>query len=133
MKFDFPFRSLSDVERFEGEKTLEERCPWRSVYDIFSYAADRFGDAPALSFIKTGEQDEAPRDVLVSKIARGYHPRGQSFSIRSRARAQASASCFRIFRRRILFCGERRPPDMPCRSIFCCRPLISQTFFAPLR
>ena len=71
MKFDFPFRSLSDVERFEGEKTFEERCPWRSVYDVFSYAADRFGDAPALSVIETGEPDEAPRDVSYRKLLEG--------------------------------------------------------------
>lgn len=71
MKFDFPFRSLSDIERFEEEKTFEERCPWRSVYDVFSSGADRFGGAPALSFIETGDADEVPRDVTYRKLLEG--------------------------------------------------------------
>jgi fatty-acyl-CoA synthase len=69
--FDFPFRTLSDVKRFESEKTFEARCPWRSVYDVFSYCAERFSDDPALTVILTGEEDETPKNVSYRELLEG--------------------------------------------------------------
>jgi len=71
VQFDFPFRTLSDVKRFETEKTFEERCPWRSVYDVFSSGAERLGNAPALTLILTGEEDESPKNVSYRELLEG--------------------------------------------------------------
>lgn len=71
MRFDYPFRTLSDIERYESEKSFEERCPWRSVYDVFSYGAERYANKAALTVILTGEVDETPKDVSYRELLEG--------------------------------------------------------------
>lgn len=64
-------RNLADIERFETEKTFEERCGFRSVYDIFLHSAERFSQKPALTFLMTGEDSETPRDISYGDLLRG--------------------------------------------------------------
>ncbi len=63
-----PLRTLSDVERFESEMSLERRLPGNSVYDVFLRAADVFGDRTALTMVMTGDDDEQARSVNYSEL-----------------------------------------------------------------
>ena len=63
-----PLRTLSDVERFESEMSLERRLPGNSVYDVFLRAADAFGDRTALTMVMTGDDDEQARSVNYSEL-----------------------------------------------------------------
>ncbi|WP_050386529.1 acyl-CoA synthetase [Bradyrhizobium pachyrhizi] len=67
----YPLRTLADIEKFETEKTFEERCSFQSVYDVFVNAEKRFSRKPALTFLTTGEDDEAPRDISYRELLRG--------------------------------------------------------------
>jgi fatty-acyl-CoA synthase len=68
---DGRIRTLADVERFEREKPFEERCAFRSVYDIFVHGAQRFPDNLALTFLLSGSPDETPRDVSYRELLQG--------------------------------------------------------------
>src|SRR5258708_34381828 len=64
-------RTLADVERFEKEKSFEERCAFRSVYDIFVHGATQFPDNFALTFLISGSPEETPRDVSYRELLPG--------------------------------------------------------------
>lgn len=64
-------RNLADIERFEREKSFEERCTFRSVYDIFVSGAQRFSGRCALTFLTSGRDDDIPRDVTYRDLLQG--------------------------------------------------------------
>jgi fatty-acyl-CoA synthase len=68
---DIALRDLADIEKFETEKTFEERCSARSVYDVFAQSAQRYPDHIALTMIMTGETNETPRDVSYRELLEG--------------------------------------------------------------
>jgi len=68
---DYPIRTLADVERFESEKTLEQRYDARSVYDIFVKSAAQHPDRTALTMLMTGADDETPRRVSYRQLLDG--------------------------------------------------------------
>ena len=63
-----PIRSLADLTRFEAERTLAERLPERSVYDVFASAAERQPDHAAITMVMTGALDEQPRRVTYGEL-----------------------------------------------------------------
>jgi len=67
----YSLRSLADIERFETEKTFEERCSFRSVYDIFLHGDKRFSLKSALTFLMTGEDGETPREISYGELLKG--------------------------------------------------------------
>ena len=67
----FRLRDLADIREFETEKTFEERCSARSIYDVFAQSAERYPDHIALTMIMTGEADEIPRDVSYRDLLEG--------------------------------------------------------------
>lgn len=71
MRFDYPFRTLSDIEQYESEKPFEERCSWRSAYDVFAYGARQYEENPALTVILTGEEQETPNSVSYRELFTG--------------------------------------------------------------
>ena len=56
-------RNRDDLARFEGEMTLDERLPERSVLDVFIGAAARHPERTAITMLMTGAPDEQPRRV----------------------------------------------------------------------
>lgn len=77
---DFPLRDLPDIKRFEREKTFLERCPARSVYDIFVQAAQRFPSHTALTMVMTAEPDENPRSISYAGLLDGITRAANFFS-----------------------------------------------------
>ena len=73
----YPLRNLADIERFETEKTFEERCGLRSVYDIFLQGEQRFPLNTALTFLMTGEDGETAERCFVRRSAEGRDPCGK--------------------------------------------------------
>jgi fatty-acyl-CoA synthase len=63
-----PLKTLSDVERFESEMSLDQRLPGNSVYDVLVSAASRYGDQTALTMLMTGADDEDPRRVTYAEL-----------------------------------------------------------------
>ncbi len=61
-------RTFEDLERFETEKTLEQRLPERSILDVFIASAERHGDAFAMTMLMTGAPDEQPRRVTYHQL-----------------------------------------------------------------
>ncbi|MEN2975743.1 acyl-CoA synthetase [Tistrella bauzanensis] len=59
----FHITGIVDVERIEREMPLSERIAFTSTYDVLRWAADAYGDAPALSLIAGGTADEFPRTL----------------------------------------------------------------------
>jgi fatty-acyl-CoA synthase len=68
---DYPIATLKDVEKFEAEKTLEQRYDAKSVYDIFVKTATRHPNRAALTMLMTGADDEAPRIVTYRQMLEG--------------------------------------------------------------
>lgn len=68
---DYPVATLKDVEKFEAEKTLEQRYDARSVYEIFAKSAARHPDRTALTMLMTGADDETPRVVTYRQMFEG--------------------------------------------------------------
>jgi fatty-acyl-CoA synthase len=64
-------RDLADIEAFETEKTFEQRCAARSIYDVFAQSAARYPDHIALTMIMTGAPDETARDVSYRELLEG--------------------------------------------------------------
>ncbi|NKB51755.1 MAG: AMP-binding protein [Rhizobiaceae bacterium] len=58
----------NDLQKFEAEKTLEQRLPERSVLDVFIASAARQGDATAITMLMTGAADEEPRRVSYDQL-----------------------------------------------------------------
>ena len=56
-------RTRDDLARFEGEMTLDERLPERSVLDVFIASAARHAERTAITMLMTGAPDEQPRRV----------------------------------------------------------------------
>jgi fatty-acyl-CoA synthase len=54
--------SLAAIERFETEKTLQERIP-KTVYQLFVDAAEKYKHKPALKMIMTAEENEQPAEL----------------------------------------------------------------------
>jgi fatty-acyl-CoA synthase len=72
-------RSREDLARFEGERTLEERLPERSVLDVFVGGAERWPERVAITLLVSGAPDEQPRRVsyrdllgIVRRAANGF-------------------------------------------------------------
>src|SRR5690349_17496409 len=63
-----PLRSFDDVLRFERELPFEARVPMRSIHELFSAQAGRFGDRKALTMVMTGDDDEAARALTYSQL-----------------------------------------------------------------
>ncbi len=61
-------RTADDVKRHEAQMPLAQRLPGRSVYDVFTDAASRHPDAPALTMVMTGADDEQPRRVTYAQL-----------------------------------------------------------------
>ncbi|MDQ8035526.1 MAG: hypothetical protein REJ50_26265, partial [Bordetella sp.] len=55
----FPIRSAADVRRIEATP-LAEALTVQSTYEIFRNSAAAFGDAPALTFLRTADPDDTP-------------------------------------------------------------------------
>ncbi len=60
--------TLDDLQRFEAEKTLEQRLPEHSILDVFIASAKRNGDATAITMLMTGAADEQPRRVTYDQL-----------------------------------------------------------------
>lgn len=74
--------AIEDVERLE-QVPLSERIKERSLYDVLSRSAGRFGDAIAISWLPTGDPDEPSVDwtygevfATVNRVARLYRAVG---------------------------------------------------------
>ncbi|WOH53355.1 AMP-binding protein [Bradyrhizobium sp. sBnM-33] len=76
----FQLRNLTDIERFETEKTFADRCSARSIYDLFVASAERLGDRIALTAISTGEDDETPREISYRDLLAGITAAANSFT-----------------------------------------------------
>ncbi len=63
-----PIRTQQDLRNFETELPLGERLPERSVFDVFTGAAGRQPDAPAITMLMTGAPDEQPRRVTYGDL-----------------------------------------------------------------
>jgi fatty-acyl-CoA synthase len=65
---EYDVGSLADIARLEGEMTLEQRLPERSVFDVFVGSSARQPDRTALTMLMTGAPDEKPRRVSYSEL-----------------------------------------------------------------
>ncbi len=63
-----PIRNLDDLARFEGELTLEQRLPERSILDVFVDAAARRPERTAITMLMSGAPDEQPRRVSYGEL-----------------------------------------------------------------
>ncbi|WP_120502855.1 AMP-binding protein [Sulfitobacter mediterraneus] len=61
-------RTRDDLERFEAEKTLEQRLPERSIYDVFKASAAQHPMSTAITMLMTGAADEQPRRTNYSQM-----------------------------------------------------------------
>ncbi|MFD0386977.1 hypothetical protein ACFQ4K_02730 [Tistrella bauzanensis] len=66
----FHITGIGDVERIEREMPLSERIAFTSTYDVLRWAADAYGDAPALSLIAGGTADEFPAPWAIRRSSR---------------------------------------------------------------
>ncbi|MFC4272297.1 acyl-CoA synthetase [Sneathiella chungangensis] len=53
-KFNLPFESLADVEKFE-QTPIEEWVPYKNVYDAFCAVVEQYGDKPSLIALPPGD------------------------------------------------------------------------------
>ena len=65
---EYGIGTLADITRLEGEMTLEQRLPERSILDVFIGSAARQPDRAALTMLMTGAPDEKPRRVSYSEL-----------------------------------------------------------------
>ncbi|SCK41239.1 fatty-acyl-CoA synthase [Variovorax sp. HW608] len=68
----FPIRSEGDIRRLE-ETPLAEALTVRSTYEIFRNSAAAFGDKTALTFLRTGNPDDAPIRWSYAQLMAGIH------------------------------------------------------------
>ena len=68
----FPIRSEGDIRRLE-ETPLAEALTVRSTYEIFRNSAAAFGDKTALTFLRTGNPDDAPIRWSYAQLLAGIH------------------------------------------------------------
>ncbi|HEY2977584.1 MAG TPA: AMP-binding protein, partial [Burkholderiaceae bacterium] len=68
----FPIRSIDDVHRLE-QTPIETALPVRSTYEIFRNSAHAFGSKTALSFLRSGDPDEAPIRWSYAQLLTGIH------------------------------------------------------------
>ncbi|MEJ8813517.1 acyl-CoA synthetase [Variovorax ureilyticus] len=68
----FPIRSEADIRRLE-ETPLAEALTVRSTYEIFRNSAAAFGDKTALTFLRTGNPDDAPIRWSYAQLMNGIH------------------------------------------------------------
>ncbi|SEB00616.1 acyl-CoA synthetase [Variovorax sp. YR216] len=68
----FPIRSVADIRRLE-ETPLGEALTVRSTYEIFRNSAAAFGDKTALTFLRTGNPDDAPIRWSYAQLMNGIH------------------------------------------------------------
>ncbi|MCC3303366.1 acyl-CoA synthetase [Sneathiella sp. HT1-7] len=70
-KFNLPFASLADVEKFE-KTPIEEWVPHQNVYDVFCAAVEQYGDKPALITLPPGDPMGDGREItyrdLLAKV-----------------------------------------------------------------
>ena len=57
-----PVAGLEDIRRIEATP-LSERYPHRNTLDVLKYAAEHYGDRPALHFLLQGTAEEAPFSI----------------------------------------------------------------------
>jgi len=69
----FPIRSLADLQRLEQARPLAEALTVRSTYEIFRNSAAAFGSKPALTFLRTGDPDDAPIRWSYAELLAGIH------------------------------------------------------------
>ena len=67
-----PIRSVADVRRLE-ETPLAEALTVRSTYELFCNSARAFGDRPALTFLRSGNPDDAPIRCSYTELLAGIH------------------------------------------------------------
>jgi fatty-acyl-CoA synthase len=63
-----PIRTKRDLEHFISQKTLAERLPEQSIYDVFVQSAERAPNATALTMLMTGAPNEQPRRITYSQL-----------------------------------------------------------------
>ncbi|MBC7415411.1 MAG: acyl-CoA synthetase [Herminiimonas sp.] len=68
----FRVRSMDDVRRLEATP-IEQALTVRSTYEIFRNAAHAFGDRPALTFLRSGNPDDAPIRWSYADLLAGIH------------------------------------------------------------
>ena len=54
---EYGIGTLADITRLEGEMTLEQRLPERSILDVFICSAARQPDRAALTMLMSGAPD----------------------------------------------------------------------------
>jgi len=67
---DFGIRDAADIARFEAQIPLDRRLPERSVFDVFTGAAEAWPDRAALTLLLSGAPDEQPRRVSYGELLR---------------------------------------------------------------
>ena len=69
---EFPVHSIDDVLRIEAIP-LEQALTVRSTYEIFRNSAHAYGDKTALTFLRSGNPDDAPIRWSYSQLLSGIH------------------------------------------------------------
>ncbi|MEM6461585.1 MAG: acyl-CoA synthetase [Pseudomonadota bacterium] len=65
-----PMRSLADIKRLE-ETPFDEACGVASTYEIFAESARAFGPRTALTFLRSGDPEEAPLRLTYAELFAG--------------------------------------------------------------
>ncbi len=68
----FPIRSIDDVHRLE-QTPIATALPVRSTYEIFRNSARAFGSKTALTFLRSGNPDDAPTRWSYAQLLAGIH------------------------------------------------------------
>lgn len=68
----FPVRSIADLHKLEAIP-IEQALTVRSTYEIFRNSAHAFADKTALTFLRSGNPDDAPIRWSYAQLLKGIH------------------------------------------------------------
>ncbi len=66
-KFNLPFVTLKDVEKFE-QTPVEQWVPYRNIYDALKGVVDHYGDKPSLIALPPGDPMGEPRVITYREL-----------------------------------------------------------------